>query len=74
VFEPDNYRRLAVSVIERAIKDVEGTGCTEDERESARRFLDGSAMLFHWCSVAALDAHRVITYASGLPRPPRRAR
>jgi hypothetical protein len=27
------------------------------DRESARLFYDDSAMLFHWCRVAALDPH-----------------
>jgi hypothetical protein len=60
------YRRLAVRVIERAFKDMAAPTCPPSDRASAREFLAGSRMLFHWCNVAALDPRRVIARAAML--------
>lgn len=60
------YRRLAAGVIERAFKDMIAPACATGDRESAREFLAGSPMLFLWCSIAALDPHRVIAHAMTL--------
>lgn len=65
------YRRLAVRVIERAFRDITAPTCPPSDRESAREFLAGSHMLFHWCSVAALDPRRVMARAATLKRPAR---
>lgn len=64
------YQRLAMRVIQRAFKDLM-SGSAADDRESAREFLSGSPMLFHWCSVAALDPRRVMAQAAieSLRRP-----
>jgi hypothetical protein len=60
------YRRLAMRVIERAFRDVTPQGCSAQERRTAREFLAGSVMLFHWCRVAMLDPRRVIASALAL--------
>ena len=49
------YRQLAIRVLARAVLDVTDPGGSANDRESARAFLAGSAMLDHWCHVAALD-------------------
>lgn len=64
------YRRLAMRVIERAFRDVAAPGCLPRERQTAREFLAGSAMLFHWCRVATLDPRRVIARATKLDGHP----
>jgi hypothetical protein len=49
------YRHLAVRVLAQAVLDLaKPTGSVAD-RDSARAFLAGSPMLFHWCHVAALE-------------------
>ena len=63
VTELVTYRRLALSVIQRAFKDLTTPLCRDDDRDSARAFLSGSDMLLHWCDVAALDPARVIARA-----------
>ena len=63
------YRRLAVHVIERAFKDITASTCPSGDRQSAREFLAGSRMLFHWCRVASLDPHRVMARAATLGKP-----
>jgi hypothetical protein len=60
------YRRLAMRVIERAFRDVSPQGSGARERQTAREFLGGSVMLFHWCQVARLDPRRVISSALAL--------
>ena len=60
------YRRLAVHVIERAFRDITAPTCPSGDRQSARNFLAGSRMLFHWCRVAALDPQRVMARAATL--------
>lgn len=59
-------RHLAARVIEQALKDVLQPGQTATDRQTARRFLAGSAMLYFWCEVAGLDAGQVIRVAAGL--------
>jgi hypothetical protein len=66
------HRRLAMRVIERAFKDMVAPGCGAADRETAREFLAGSAMLLHWCRVAMLDPRRVIARAMTLDRPLRK--
>ena len=71
VEETVGYRRLAIRVIERAFKDMIAPACAAGDRESASKFLAGSPMLLHWCSVAALDSRSVIVRARTLrSRPP----
>jgi hypothetical protein len=60
------YRHLALTVIERAFRDVTSNACSLADRESAREFLVGSAIMRHWCRVAGLDPRRVIAYARRL--------
>jgi hypothetical protein len=62
------YRRLAMRVIERAFRDVAEPSCRPREQQTAREFLAGSAMLFHWCRVATLDPRRVMASAMTLDR------
>jgi hypothetical protein len=54
------YRHLALHVLARALRDLANANGSATDRESARLFLAGSPMLFHWCHVAALDP-RVVT-------------
>jgi hypothetical protein len=58
------YRRLAMHVLGRAIRDLENGAGSATDRESARVFLAGSPMLFHWCRVAALDPRLVTRHAA----------
>ncbi len=60
------YRCLALTVIKRAFCDA--LMGSQAERDSAREFLVGSAIMRHWCRVAGLDPPRVITLASHLER------
>jgi hypothetical protein len=53
------YRRLAVRVLARAVLDVMDPAASFTDRESARVFLAGSAMLRLWCQVAALNPDRI---------------
>jgi hypothetical protein len=46
---------LAVGVINRAVRDLTGDGGSRADQESARAFLAGSPMFFHWCAVANLN-------------------
>ena len=46
---------LAVSVISRAVRDLTGDGGSRADQESARVFLAGSPMFYHWCAVANLN-------------------
>ena len=66
--ETVTYRRLAMQVIQRAFKDIEAPACPPDDRKSARDFLAGSPMLFHWCHVAELDPRRVMARATMVGR------
>jgi hypothetical protein len=49
------YRRLALHVLARAVRDLIGPKSLADDRDSARVFFADSRMLAHWCRVAALD-------------------
>jgi hypothetical protein len=64
--EAATLRRLALRVIERALKDIVAPHCAAADRQTAREFLAGSAMLVHWCSVATLDPGRVTAWAVAL--------
>lgn len=71
---PDACRRLAARVIDQAFRDAFRPGGLAANRESARDFLVGSAMLHYWCDLAGLDHRRVTAYArSLLPDCPRRS-
>jgi hypothetical protein len=59
------YRHLAVRVLARAFRDLEGPGRPED-RESARAFLAGSGLMPLWCRVAAIDPGWVARRAARL--------
>jgi hypothetical protein len=63
------YRNLAVSVLVLALRDSMNPAASFLDRESARRFLSGSRMLFHWCRVAALDPRTMIAGAKDLYTP-----
>ena len=73
-------RHLAARVIEQALKDALQGSQTPTDRQTARRFLAGSAMLNFWCEIAGLDAGEVARVAAGLTgvgvqraRPPLKA-
>lgn len=57
------YRHLALRVLVRALLDAMNPNETSADRESARVFLNGSGMLFHWCRVAALDPNVIVRLA-----------
>ncbi len=61
------YRRLAMHVLVSALRDLSNPAASPGDRESARRFLTGSPMLFHWCRVAALDPRLVARHLATLP-------
>ena len=58
------YRRLAVRVLARAVRDAMDPAGSSTHRKSARAFLTGSEMLRHWCYVAALDPDRLAEYVT----------
>jgi hypothetical protein len=60
------YRHLAMHVLARALRDLSNAAGSATDRESARLFLAGSPMLFHWCRVAALDPRLVTRHAARL--------
>jgi hypothetical protein len=60
------YRRLAMRVLDRALRDLAGCSESSTDRESARAFFADSAMLAHWCRVAALDPHWIARRAERL--------
>jgi hypothetical protein len=60
------YRQLAVRVLARALLDLSNPDGSATDRESARVFLSGSGMLFHWCRVAALDPRRLVNHVESL--------
>jgi hypothetical protein len=53
-------------VLARALMDLSNPDGSATDRESARVFLAGSGMLFHWCRVAALDPWRIVNHAENL--------
>jgi hypothetical protein len=66
--EPMQYRRLAIHVLTRALRDLSGPGASPADRESARLFLVGSPMLAHWCQLALLDPGLVALHVSKMTR------
>lgn len=52
VYSTYGYRRLAASVIALAVRDLESR--SHEDRDSARTFLAGSAMLGFWCHLARI--------------------
>ena len=62
------YRHLAMRVLARALLDLDDPGGSAADRNSARTFLTGSSMLFHWCHVAAVDPSRIIKHAASADR------
>jgi hypothetical protein len=60
------YRHLAMRVLTRALRDLSNPAGKPTDRESARRFLAGSPMLFHWCRVAELDPRLFAEHAARL--------
>jgi hypothetical protein len=60
------YRHLAMHVLGLALRDLSNATGSPTDRESARLFLAGSPMLFHWCRVAALDPCLVTRHAAKL--------
>lgn len=60
-----SYRYLAVRVLAQAFLDLEDPARSK-HCESARVFLTGSAMMIHWCRVAALDPSYVVSHAEKL--------
>lgn len=67
------HRRLALRVIERALRDIVAPHCAAADRQTAREFLAGSSMLVHWCSVATLDPGRVTAWARAIDPAARRS-
>jgi len=65
------YRRLAMRVIDQALRDLASPAQSASDRESARAFLAGSPMLDHWCEVAEIDPRWLVVYlkANGLHGP-----
>ena len=49
------YRHLAVRVIDQAFRDLAIPTGSAAGQESAREFLAGNSMLYHWCEVADLN-------------------
>ena len=60
------YRRLAIHVINLALRDLTSAGGSDADRESARTFFAGSRMMRHWCAVAELDAIRLVRHVAAL--------
>lgn len=60
-FSFQGYRHLAMRVIDQALRDVAGPGCTPCDRESARAFLADSPMLHLWCAVASVSPRQLPT-------------
>jgi hypothetical protein len=67
------YRRLAIGVLALAFADLTGPARSAADRESARAFLAGSGMLFHWCRVADLHPSWVAARAAKRSTPLRLA-
>lgn len=75
------YRHLAVRVIDLAFRDLASPLGASADQESARIFLAGSPMFYHWCEVADLDpvwmvararkllAHSDVTLTGPAPAP-----
>jgi hypothetical protein len=65
------YRRLAVRVIERALRDLDSPD--QHLRQSAHAFLTGNPLLSLWCDLAGIGAARVIARAAERQAWPARA-
>jgi len=61
-----HYRRLAIQVINLALRDLTSPVGSAADRASARAFLAGSGMLSHWCAVAELDPARLVRHSTRL--------
>lgn len=61
--------RLAARIVDQAFKDARSRNRTRAERDCAREFLAGSAMLRYWCHVGALDERGIIARAKRVTRP-----
>jgi hypothetical protein len=66
------YRHLAVRVIDQAFRDLASPAGRPADQESARTFLAGSSMLYHWCEVADLDPVWMVARARKLIGPRQR--
>jgi hypothetical protein len=51
------YRRLAMHVLARAVRDLIAPDSLPRDRDSARAFFAHSRMLPLWCRIAAIDPH-----------------
>lgn len=60
------YRHLAVRVIDQAFRDLASPAGLPADQASARAFLAGSSMLYHWCEVADLDPAWMVARARKL--------
>lgn len=60
------YRHLAVRVIDQAFRDLAIPTGSSAGQESAREFLAGNSMLYHWCEVANLDPMWLVARARRL--------
>jgi hypothetical protein len=60
------YRHLAVRVIDQAFRDLANPIGSIADQESARVFLAGSSMFYHWCEVADLDPAWMVARARKL--------
>jgi hypothetical protein len=60
------YRHLAVRVIDQAFRDLASPAGSAARPESAREFLAGTSMLYHWCEVADLNPAWLVSRARKL--------
>jgi hypothetical protein len=56
------HRRLATRVIYQAVRDLDSRSSAD--RDTAREFLAGSAMLIFWCQLGRFNAGTVIARAA----------
>ncbi len=64
--EGSPYRHLAVRVIDQAFRDLASPAGSPEGPESAREFLAGTSMLYHWCEVADLNPECLVARARKL--------
>lgn len=67
------YRHLAVRVIDQAFRDLAIPTGSAAGQESAREFLAGNSMLYHWCEVADLNPVWLVARAKRLMEQSREA-
>jgi hypothetical protein len=60
------YRHLAVRIIDQAFRDLASPAGSPEGPESAREFLAGTSMLYHWCEVADLNPACLVARARKL--------